>query len=310
MDRHSIDWRGYIAAITTPFDRNGALDLKMLDALLGWLCSEGVHGIVVAGTTGEWFSMSPDEIAVLLERVGRKLSGKTTIIAGCNAYTATEVLRTAEVASSFDFDGILLTPPPYIRPTAAEIEAFYRTVNQSVKLPICVYNWPPGTGVDMDIDLLTRLADLDKVVAIKNSTSNREHFLRAFHKLKNRVRIFGVPMNEHGIKLVLDHDADGMMGAGAVLGHRQPGFFNALWRNDVESARHLAVMDNRLMKDWFTPEFTGRFASAQAILKAALNMQGLPGGYPRPPILPVNGAGLGIIEKTLSDLGLETLGAI
>lgn len=310
MDRQNVDWRGYIPAITTPFDPDGALNINMLEELLEWLLSEGMHGIVVAGTTGEWFSLQPDEKTALFNAVGRRLAGRMVIIAGCNAYTAKEAIEIAGAAERAGFDGILLTPPPYIRPTSREVEAFYRTVSDNIELPICVYNWPPGTGIDMDLGLLTRLASLDKVVAIKNSTSSWEHFLDVFRALHDVVRIFGVPMNQDGIDLVLKYDADGMMGAGAVLGRRQPEFFNALWRNDPHTASEMAKLDSALMDAWFTPELTGRFGSAQAILKAALNVQGLPGGYPRAPILPLSRPDTMRVRDTLAELGIKVNGGL
>lgn len=305
MDRQNVNWRGYIPAITTPFDQEEALNVRMLDDLLEWLLAEGMHGIVVAGTTGEWFSLRPDEKVTLFNAAGRKLSGRMTIIAGCNAYTANDAVEIAGAAKQAGFDGILLTPPPYIRPTSEEVEAFYRTVSDRIELPICVYNWPPGTGIDMDLELLTRLSSIEQVVAIKNSTSSWQHFLDVFEALHDKVRIFGVPMNEEGMDLVLRRGADGMMGAGAVLGWRQPEFFNALWRKDRETAAGMARLDRTLMDAWFTPELTGRFGSAQAILKAALNVQGLPGGYPRAPILPLGPSGVAQVRNTLAELGVK-----
>lgn len=308
MNRQNVDWRGYIPAITTPFDEDGALNIGMLDDLLEWLLAEGMHGIVVAGTTGEWFSLRGDEKVTLFNAVGRKLSGRMTIIAGCNAYTANEAIEIAGAARRAGFDGILLTPPPYIRPTSDEVEAFYRAVSDEIDLPICVYNWPPGTGIDMDLELLNKLSSIEKVVAIKNSTSSWQHFLDVFEALHGEVRIFGVPMNEEGMDLVMHRDADGMMGAGAVLGRRQPEFFNALWRNDRKTAAEMARLDRALMDAWFTPELTGRFGSAQAILKAALNVQGLPGGYPRAPILPLGPGETQRVRDTLAELGVKVNG--
>lgn len=309
MNRQDVDWRGYIPAITTPFDRDGALNIAMLDGLLEWLLAEGMHGIIVAGTTGEWFSLRPDEKVTLFNVVGRKLSGRMPIIAGCNAYTPGEAIEAAAAASHAGFNGILLAPPPYIRPTPDEVEAFYSVVSDAIDLPICVYNWPPGTGIDMDLDLLTRLAAIRMVVAIKNSTSSWQHFLEVFEALHDEVRIFGVPMNEDGMDLVIERGADGMMGAGAVLGRRQPEFFNALWRKDRETATEMARLDATLMEAWFTPELTGRFGSAQAILKAALNVQGLPGGYPRSPILPLGRHHTQRVRETLAELGVRVNGA-
>ena len=184
MDRSSVDWRGYIPAITTPFTRDRQLDARGLQQLLEWLAAEGMHGIVIAGTTGEWFSLSDAERRALLRVTGRQLRGKLTLIAGCNAFCANRVIEYAEMARESGFDGILVTPPPYIVPNEEEIFAFYRHVSEHAGLPICVYNWPPGTNVDMSCELLERLADLDGIVAVKNSTGRLDRFIQSFFALK------------------------------------------------------------------------------------------------------------------------------
>src|SRR5262245_5606119 len=151
MDRHSVDWRGYIPSITTPFTKSGEVDLDGLERLSQWLLDEGMHGIIVGGTVGEWFTISDEERASVYAVVSRKLRGKIPLIAGCNAYTAAQVAANAQMAADAGFDGILVTPPPYMVPNEREILNFYREVNESVLLPICAYNWPPGTNVDMSV---------------------------------------------------------------------------------------------------------------------------------------------------------------
>jgi 4-hydroxy-tetrahydrodipicolinate synthase len=303
MDRHSVQWRGYIPAITTPFTGDGALDLDALERLLQWLSEEGMHGIIIGGTQGEWFTISTAERKQLMQTVGRKLAGKMPLIAGCSAYTTAEVTANARLAAEHGFDGILVTPPPYMVPTDREILDFYREVNAAVSLPICVYNWPPGTNVDMSLKLMSSIADLSNVVAIKNSTADLRHFVDVFFALKDKVRIFGVPMNELGILLVQQHGADGTMGAGAVLGRELPDYFNAIWDNDLPRARRLGERNEVLMREWFNADYTGRFGSAQAIFKAALNELGLPGGYPRRPLLPLEEQGMTVVRRTLMELG-------
>lgn len=303
MNRDSISWRGYLPAITTPFDDKGKLDLIALRALVEWLADQGMHGLIVAGTTGEWFSMNAEEKARLFGTVGEVLKGQIPLIAGCNAFTANEVISNAVTAARSGFDGILVTPPPYVRPCEREVISFYEDVDKGTPLPICVYNWPPGTNIDLSTGTLTHLADLDNVVAIKNSTSNPEHFLDSMRALNRKVRIFGIPMNSSGVQLVLNNEADGTMGAGGVLGRTQPDFYNALWAGDLQRGLAAAAEDTRIMQDWFNPDYTGKFGSAQAIFKTALNLQGLPGGLPRRPVLPLQESGIAIVRNTLEDLG-------
>lgn len=93
------------------------------------------------------------------------------------------------------------------------------------------------------------------------------------------------------------------MGAGAILGRDHADFYNHLWRGDVEQALRVGARDRVVMEDWFTENLVGHFGSAQAILKEALNVQGLPGGYPRPPILELSAEGRERVRDTLRRLG-------
>lgn len=301
--RSRASWQGYIPAITTPFDVDRNLDLSALGRLLEWLHSEGMHGLLIAGTTGEWPSMSPEECKTLFSAAGNQLGGKLPLLAGCTAFTAERVLDLADHAADSGFDGIVVTPPPYYRPLPDEIFGFYRDISARSRLPICVYNWPPGTGVDMPLDLLKRIAGLDNVVAIKQSTSDLRKFLDTFFALKDELRIFGHAMDEHGLALLESRGGDGTMGAGGVLGRIHADFYNHLWAGDIAAARECGRKDRLILDAWYTPELVGRFGSGPAILKAALNVQGLPGGYVRPPLQDVSAQDVERIRETLATLG-------
>ncbi len=302
--RSRVNWRGYLPAIITPFKDDLSLDEAGLGVLLEWLHGEGMHGLVLAGTTGEWTSMSKAERARLFERTGAQMRGKLPLIAGCSSFTAQESIEFAGFAREAGFDGILLTPPPYVRPNAEEIVDFYTSVGRECGLPICVYNWPPGTGIDMPLSLLERLADIDAVVAIKQSTPNFTQFADTFFALKDKVRVFGFPMNELGLTLLSVHGGDGTMGAGGVLGRAQTGFYDHLWAGDIDAARACGAKDRVLMADWYTPDLIGRFGSGPAILKAALNIRGVPGGRVRPPLRDVSDIHRETIATTLQELGM------
>ena len=154
MNRESVDWKGYIPAITTPFTADGALDTHGWRQLVDWMVAEGMHGIAVAGTTGEWFSLLPEERIELFRLAADVVDGRITVLGGCMAFTPREVIAYAGAARDARLDGILLTPPPYVVPTDREIVNWYATVSAAVEIPICVYNWPRGTNVDMQPELL------------------------------------------------------------------------------------------------------------------------------------------------------------
>jgi dihydrodipicolinate synthase/N-acetylneuraminate lyase len=263
-----------------------------------------MHGIAVAGTTGEWFSLSPDERTELFRTAARQVAGRLTVLAGCNALTPAEAISYARAALESGCDGILLTPPPYVVPSRAEVVAWYRAVSDAVPIPICVYNWPRGTGVDLDASVLAQLAELDRVVAIKNSTGDFASFLDGFFAVKGAVRYFGAPMTELGLTLVREHGLDGTIGAGAVLGSTHPDFFNHAWADDREAALACGEQDRLLFERWINPDYSPRFGSPQAIMKAALDLRGVPGGPPRPPLLPLTPGEVEQVRGTLAELGL------
>ncbi|ARS27302.1 dihydrodipicolinate synthase family protein [Sphingomonas sp. KC8] len=301
--RSRVDWRGYIPAITTPFDAARDLDLKGLGRLLEWLHGEGMHGLVIAGTTGEWPSLSPAERKRLFTAVGQQMRGKLPLLAGCTAFTAREVIDFADHAADSGFDGILVTPPPYFKPSADEIVGFYADISAETRLPICVYNWPPGTGIDMPLAVLERLAAIENVVAIKQSTGDLRRFVSTFFALNDTVRVFGHSMDEHGLALLQARGGDGTMGAGAVLGRVHPDFYNHLWAGEIEAARACGAKDRVILDAWYTQDLVGRFGSGPAIMKAALNAQGLPGGHVRAPLLDVSPEDAARIRETLVTLG-------
>jgi dihydrodipicolinate synthase/N-acetylneuraminate lyase len=304
VDRNTVDWRGYIPAITTPFDDDGAIDFDAWSDLCEWMVEQRMHGVVVAGTTGEWFSLLPDERKELFDAATRQIGRRITVIGGCNSYTPRESIEYAQAALDAGMDGILLTPPPYIRPNDKELAGFYAAVSDAVEIPICVYNWPRGTGIDIGVELALRLAEVENVVAMKNSTGDFGQFLQVFFAVRDRIRYFGFPANDVGMFLMQHAGGDGTIGAGAVLGSDHADFFNHLWAGDLEAARRCGNRDRMLFDHWIASDYSARFGSPQALMKAALNLQGLPGGHVRPPLLALTDEELDRVRLTLSELGL------
>jgi 4-hydroxy-tetrahydrodipicolinate synthase len=306
MDRHDVAWTGYIPAITTPFDAAGALDLDAFVRQLAWLADQRMHGIVLAGTTGEWFSMTAAERAELFRVAAGNTPDEMWVLGGCNAFTAAEVIAHADAAGRAGLDGILVTPPPYVIPNRREVVKFYQDISDAVGIPICVYNWPRGCGIDMDADLLGEIADLDMVVAVKNSTGDMARFLEGLYALEGKVRYFGMPTNALGIDLVSRGHGDGMIGAGAVLGSDHPDFWRAMAAGDTQRAAVLGERDRVVMRSWFNADYGPRFGNAQAIMKTALRLQGVPAGYVRSPLMELTDDEVERVAQTLEQLGIAT----
>ncbi|AAT88891.1 dihydrodipicolinate synthase family protein [Leifsonia xyli subsp. xyli] len=307
MDRNTVDWHGYIPAITTPFTREGALDLTALDAQLDWLAAEGMHGVILAGTSGEWFSMTAAERADLFRAGGAHRSPAFRVIGACNTFTAPEAIEHARAAERAGLDGILLTPPPYVVPNRREIVAFYEQVSAATDIPMTVYNWPLGWIVDLDLDTLTELAQVENVVSIKNSTGDFAAFLAGMYALEDSVRYFGLPTSGLGADLALLGHGDGLMGSDGVLGADHPGFWNTIAAGDRETAVALGARDRVIMDAWFRPDYGVQFGNQQAIMKTALRLRGVPAGFVRSPLLELTADETARVEQPLRSLGIETV---
>ncbi|MFA3842744.1 dihydrodipicolinate synthase family protein [Streptomyces sp. NPDC055817] len=307
MDRNTVNWRGYIPAITTPFTREGVLDTDALHVQVDWLVKEGIQGAILAGTSGEWFSMSTAERAQLFAAGAEHRTDTFPVIGACNAFTPHEAITHARAAEAAGLDGILLTPPPYIVPNRKEIIAFYRAVSDATDIPMTVYNWPRGCVVDMDVDLLTELAQIENVVAIKNSTGDFASFLAGMYALEGQVRYFGLPTNALGADLAILGHGDGLMGTGGILGRDQADFWNAIDTGDRERAIRLGAKDRVYMNAWFRPDYGVQFGNQQAIIKTALRLRGIPAGFVRAPLLELTPEEIARVEETLHQLGIETV---
>src|SRR5258707_5104408 len=125
MDRDDIDWQGYFPAFVTPFTESGELDLDTLRKLVDHYVAEGMHGIVVNGTCGEWFSQTAEERRAVAETAAGHAAGRLKVLVGCTAYTAKQTAEFAKHALAAGADGVLASPPPYAKLFPNEVIAFY-----------------------------------------------------------------------------------------------------------------------------------------------------------------------------------------
>lgn len=288
MNRDDVEWRGYWPACPTPFATGGALDLDSLRALVEWYVGEGMHGIFVNGTTGEWFSQTPEERRLVAETAIDQVAGRVTVVIGCTSLTAKQAVELGRHAIAAGADGIGSTPPPYSKTYPDETVRYYQDISDGVDAPLMIYNWPHGTSVDIGPDLAQRIAAIESVVAIKDSTPNLEQFFETTKRVVGGTRVFGPFMSVPGLEFLLEHGGDGFIGGGSLWGSTDAEFWEAVWRGDVEAAReHARRTDELFPKLWLPGGWGGHFGAYQSQLKALMKMLGQPGGEVRPPRLPV-----------------------
>ncbi|MGW4071640.1 dihydrodipicolinate synthase family protein [Nocardia grenadensis] len=317
MNRDDVSWSGYWPAAPTPFTASGELDTDALAALMDLYAGMGVSGVLVNGSTGEWFSQTSEERRTVAEVAVEAVAGRFPVVIGVSAYTARQSSALAVHAASAGADGVLATPPPYVHASPDETMQYFTTVSTATSLPFMVYNWPRGVSVDMGTSpgLFSRLADLDNVVAIKDSTGNWLSMLDTVEAVAGRVRVFGSFLHRRGLAALLGLGGDGNIDGGGVGAPFAVPFYRAVAAGDAESARAWADRYRAFSGRLINGDYSGVFASPIPQLKAVMNLLGQPGGAVREPLLPVTDAStLAALRNIIDESGIaeasaRTLGA-
>ena len=151
-------FRGSFAVTVTPFTEDGCkLDIPAWKRFLDWQLAEGVPGIIILGTTGEFLTLSDDERTQFVEATVKHINKRIPVLVGSmNAYTPKAVCYSTE-AEKLGADGLMIIPPYYYTPTDDEIFDYYKAICEQVSLPIMLYNNPYTSNVDMSAKLVARL---------------------------------------------------------------------------------------------------------------------------------------------------------
>jgi len=164
-------FRGSIVALVTPF-KDGQLDLDALKRLVDWHVEQGTHGFVPVGTTGETPTLSHDEHETVVAEVVKAAAGRVPVIAGCGSNNTAEGIGLIQHAASVGADAALVVTPYYNKPTQEGLYQHFKAVHDAADLPIIIYNIPGRSVVDMKVDTMARLAELPRIVGVKDSTGD------------------------------------------------------------------------------------------------------------------------------------------
>ncbi|NDY93235.1 dihydrodipicolinate synthase family protein [Ideonella livida] len=178
-----MQFEGIYTPAISPLDANGALDLDAFDQVLESLVEAGVHGIVIGGSTGEYYAQTAEERIALARRAHAVLAGRLPLVVGTGAIRTEESVAYARAARELGADAILVGSPPYALPTAAENAAHTLAVDAAAGLPIMLYNYPARMGVHMEDEYFDAIAGCANVAAIKESSGDmgRVHRLACRH---------------------------------------------------------------------------------------------------------------------------------
>ena len=297
MNRDSVDWWGPMSAVITPFDAAGNIDAGALEENIDRTLAAGGTGVLVGGCTGEFWSLSHEERCRLYRIGARCAAGRGTVIAGAGSVTVAETVSLARAAQDAGCDAALILPPYFIRLNDDEIFEHFREVDAAISFPIVLYNIPGNAGNAITPELAVRLAELDNVVAIKESAGDWNNFYATLIAVREQLRVFCGPSSIYGVPAVAA-GADGFIDLFPNVW--LPGsvdLFHAASAGRLDEARALQETGRRL-----TDLFTSGGRSLYPATKAAMARLGYAAGDPRPPLRPVTGRSLEELHAGLAEL--------
>ena len=165
-------FKGSLVALITPMRDDGSFDAKAYESFVDWQITEGTHGIVPVGTTGESPTLSHDEHKKVVEIAVAVAKGRVPVIAGTGSNSTEEAIDFTRHAKQAGADACLVVAPYYNKPTQEGLYLHYTAIADAVDLPIVVYNIPGRSVVDISVETIARLAKHRNIIGVKDATAN------------------------------------------------------------------------------------------------------------------------------------------
>jgi 4-hydroxy-tetrahydrodipicolinate synthase len=288
-------FRGAITALITPF-KNGALDEAALQSLVDWQITEGIHGLVPVGTTGESPTLSHAEHERAVEVVIEAADKRVPIIAGAGSNATAEAIAFTQHAEKAGADAVLHVTPYYNKPTQEGLVAHFEAIAENTALPIILYNIPGRSIVDMTPDTMGRLAEIKNIVGVKDATADMA-------RIAQQAQTCGADFIQ-----LSGEDAS------AVAFNRQGGNGVISVCANIAPAKCAAMQQATLDGDWdkaeailaeLLPLMDALFCeTSPSPAKYAMARMGKCGEEIRLPLLPASEMARGRIDAALDELGL------
>jgi 4-hydroxy-tetrahydrodipicolinate synthase len=287
----TIDLGRVITAMVTPFDNDGNVHYAEAERLAAYLVANGSDGIVVCGTTGESPTLSWDEEYRLFQVVKQAVGETAKVIAGTGSNSTSEAIEATQKAAKLGVDASLQVVPYYNKPPQIGLYHHFAAIASACDLPMMVYNIPGRTGQALEPETIAKLALVDGIVAIKESTGNLD--------LVSQIRSVTPPdfaIYSGDDSLTLPILAVGGVGVVSVASHLVGTQIQEMIRafaggeHRVATKIHLELL----------PLFKGLFLAPNPMpIKAALKLQGWEVGGLRLPMCELPSELLPLLEKIL-----------
>jgi dihydrodipicolinate synthase/N-acetylneuraminate lyase len=190
MSNATPDWAGVFPAVTTQFRPDFSVDLPATQRMVRRLIDEGVDGIIAGGSVGENTALLPGEKRELVAAIVDAASGRVPVLAGLGEITTEAACLFAADIARMGADGLMVMPPMIYSAAPREIIAWFRTIAAASDLPIMLYNNPPAYRNDVTPAIAAALADVETLVALKESSGDTRRLVDLANLLGERFRLF------------------------------------------------------------------------------------------------------------------------
>jgi 4-hydroxy-tetrahydrodipicolinate synthase len=278
----------------TPFTKELEIDWPSLEECIDRLIETGSDAIVVAGTTAESPNLTHEEKLALFRFTLEKVAGRVKVIAGTGSNNTAQSIQLTKEVEEIGVDGAMLVAPYYNKPSQEGMYQHFKAIIESTSLPVMLYNIPGRTGVNMTVETMVRLAELDRVVAIKEASGDLNQISKLIAAVPKRVAVYS---GDDGITLpVMAVGGAGVVSvASHLVGKEMKEMINAYLEGNVQRAMEI---HQRLL-----PVFHGLFITSSPVpLKYAMAQKGWSEPYVRLPLVEMSEQ-----EKAATDAWVKEL---
>jgi 4-hydroxy-tetrahydrodipicolinate synthase len=289
---------GCWTALATPFTKNGDVDEKALRSIVDWQITEGVHGLVPIGSTGEAVTLTADEQDRVVRIVVEQTAGRVPVVAGAGSNDTRKAIDNSKVMRAAGATHLLHVSPMYNKPPQRGIIAHFRAIADAAGLPICVYNVPGRTASNIEAATTLELAHVPGIVAVKEASGN---FAQIDDIIRQRPKGFAVLSGDDNVTLaVMASGGDGVV---SVVSNATPramsSLVNAAANGEWDKARKLHAQ----LSPWMRAAF---IESNPVPLKAAMSLIGRMENVLRLPLVPLREELMPAVRAALVEAGALT----
>lgn len=289
-------FKGSGVALITPFDENG-VNFNKLEELINWHLENSTDAIIICGTTGEASTMTEEERKSTIKFTVEKVNGKIPVIAGTGSNNTKAAIDFSKWAQDAGVDGLLVITPYYNKTTQKGLVHHFKAINDSVNIPIILYNVPGRTGVNVNPKTLVSICDCcPNIVAIKEASGDISQVAEIKALLKDRIDIYSGNDDQTVPILSL-----GGIGVISVLSNLIPKEVHDMCINYLEGKVNESL---KIQLDALHLSNALFIETNPIPIKTAMNLLGLNVGNLRLPLCEMESNNLHILKEEMKNYGL------